>query len=50
MSGIPWSPRCSPPAPDARFTDTPIYQLLADPAIGRVLTVNSSVAYEAPFF
>ena len=36
--------------PDARFTDTPIYQLLPDPAIGRVLTVNSSVAYEAPFF
>jgi hypothetical protein len=36
--------------PEARFAETPIYQLLADPAIGRVLTVNSSVAYEAPFF
>ncbi len=36
--------------PDARLTRTSIYRLLADPGIGRVLTVNSSVAYEAPFF
>ncbi len=36
--------------PDARLTRTSIYRLLADPGIGRVLTVNSSVAYEARFF
>ena len=36
--------------PDAQFTDRGIYRLLADPAIGHVLTVNSSVAYEAAFF
>ena len=36
--------------PDARFTNEGIYRLLADPGIGHVLTVNSSVAYEAAFF
>jgi hypothetical protein len=36
--------------PDARLARVGVYRLLADPSVGRVLTVNSSVAYEAPFF